>query len=76
MKIIDLEAEEGGEDIDAEGMEPISKLPDYIPPCKGKVKIIKDRDADKFLIHMPLLPKSITFEGLCLVQVPHLKVED
>lgn len=36
-KVVDLEAEEGTEDINAEGMQPISKLSDYISLCKGKV---------------------------------------
>jgi len=57
-KVIDLEAEEGVQDIDANSMEPISKLLDYIPPCKGKVKITKDLDATKFLINTPLLPEN------------------
>jgi len=72
-KVADLEAEEGMEDIDDEGMEPISKLLDYIPPHKGKVKVTKDLDAEKFLIHMPLLPESITFDGSHLAWIPHLK---
>jgi len=66
VKVVDLEAKEGAEDIDVEGVEPISKLLDYIPPCKGKVKITKDPDTKKFLIHTPLLLESITFEGLHL----------
>lgn len=43
-KVVDLEVEEGTEDIDAKGVEPISKLLYYIPPCKGKVKVTKDPD--------------------------------
>jgi len=75
-KVIDLEAEEGAKYIDAEGVEPISKLPDYILPHKGKVKFPKDTDAGKFLLNTPLLPEAITFEGLCLAWIPHLKMED
>lgn len=35
-KFIDLEAKEGTKDIDAKGIEPISKLTEYIPSRKGK----------------------------------------
>ncbi len=40
---MDLEAEEGVEDIKTKGVDPISKLSDYIPLRKGKVKVPKDR---------------------------------
>lgn len=73
---MDLEAKEGTEDIDAKDMEPICKFLDYIPLCKGKEKVTKDPDAERFLIHKPLLPESITFEGPRLVRVSHLKMED
>ena len=75
-KVADLEAKEGAEDIDAEGVEPISKLSKYIPLRKRKVKVTKDPDTEKFDIHTPLLPKNITFEGLHLARVPLLKMED
>lgn len=74
-KVIDFEAEKGADDIDAKGVDPISKLTDYIPPCKGKMKVTNDPNVEKFLIHMPLLPESITFEGMYLAQIPHLKIE-
>jgi len=62
-KVVDLEAEEGPEDIDAQGVEPISKLSEYVPSPKGKVKITKDPKTEKFIIHTPLLWK-----------ISHLKV--
>jgi len=31
----------GANDIDTEGSDPISKLPEYIPPCQGKEKVPK-----------------------------------
>lgn len=74
--MVDLEVEKDVDDIDTKGMDPISKLLDYTPPRKGKVNITKDPNIEKFLIHTPLLPKSITFEGLRLARVPHLKMED
>lgn len=54
---MDLEVEEaqGTKDIDVEGVEPITKLPNYIPPQKGKEKVTKDPDAEKFTISTPLL---------------------
>ena len=75
-KVVDLEAEEGAEDIDIDGVDPISRLLEYIPPCKGKVKVPKVPDAGKFLLNTPLLVEGITFEVPCLVQIPHLKMED
>jgi len=71
-----LEAEEGTEDIDAEGIEPITKFLEYIPPRKGKMKVSNDPDSEQFIIHTPLLPEKITFEGMCLAHVPLLKMED
>lgn len=58
-KVVDLEVEEGQgtEDIDAEGVDPIMKLPDYIPLLKGKEKVTKDPDSKTFSISTPLLPK-------------------
>lgn len=50
-------------------------LLDYIPLCKGKVKVPKDLDPRKFLLNTPLLPDNITFEGPRLARIPHLKLE-
>lgn len=74
--MVDLEAKEGVEDIDTVGVEPISKLPNYIPPCKGKVKVPEEPGVGKFLLNMPLLLEGINFEGPCLARIPHLKLED
>jgi len=71
-KVVDLETEEGMKDIYTEGVDPMSEFLDYIPPCKGKVKITKGLDVEKLLIHTPLLSESITFEGLNLSWIPHL----
>lgn len=75
-KVVVLEAAEGAEDIDAEGVDPISELPEYIPSRKGKVKVTKDSNVEKFVIYMPLLLENITFEGPRLAWVPLLKMED
>lgn len=68
--------DEGKKDIDIEGVDPISKILEYIPPRWGKVKVSKDPDEGKFLLNTPLLPDQITFEGPCLACVPHLRLED
>jgi len=61
-KVVDLESDEGmqetrmdAKDIDVEGVDPISKLPQYIPPCEGEVKVPKDPDEGKFLLNTLLL---------------------
>lgn len=73
-KVVDLEAEEGMEYIDTEGVDLISKLSDYIPPRKGKVKVPKDPVVGQFLLNTPLLPKSVTFERLVLGADPAFEV--
>lgn len=76
---IHMDAEEidmGAEDIDVEGSNPISKLPEYIPPRRGKLKVPKDIDESKDTLHTPLLQDKIIFEGPHLGHVPHLKLED
>lgn len=73
-KAVNLEAKEGMEDIVADGVEHISKLLEYIPPCKGKVKFHKDSDAGKFLLNPSLLSEGITFEGPRLARIPYLKL--
>lgn len=41
-KVVDLAAKEGTKDIDIMVVDPIYKLPKYIPPHKGKVKASND----------------------------------
>lgn len=64
------------EDVELEGSNPISKLPEYIFPCRGKTKVSKDIDESKVTLHTPLLLEQIVFEGPCLGHVPLLKLED
>jgi len=66
----------GVEDIDVERSDPISKLLEYIPSCRGNAKFPKDIYESKVTLHTPLLPGNITFRGLCLMRVPHLKLDD
>ena len=61
----DIDMEEV-EDIDVQGSHPISKLPEYIPPCRGKENVLKYIDESKVTLHTPLLPDQIVFEEPCL----------
>ena len=54
------------EEVEVEGADPITKLPEYVPQCKGKTKVPKDIDESKVTLHTPLLPDEIVFEGPCL----------
>lgn len=66
----------GVEDIDVEGSEPISKFPEYILPCRGKTKFLKDINESKVTLHTPLFPDKMIFEGPHLWCITHLKLED
>ena len=44
----------GVDDVDVDGSDPISKLPEYIPPCKGKTKVPKEIYESKVTLHTPL----------------------
>ena len=51
------------EEVEVQGVDPITQLPEYIPPCKGKTKVPKDIDKGKVPLQTPLLPDEIVFEG-------------
>lgn len=79
IKDISMDDEDLGvdvEDIEVEGSDPITKLPEYVPLRKGKTKVPKDIDESKAALHIPLLPDEIIFEGPRLGWVPLLKLED
>lgn len=63
------------EDVELEGSNPITKFPEYIPPCKGKTKVWKDIDERKVTLHIPLLLDEIVSEGPRLGRVSLLKLE-
>lgn len=73
-----MEAKEGHgtEDIDVEVLEPITKFSNHIPPYKGKAKVTKGPNFDKFVISTPLLPEQVPFEGLRLAWISLLKMDD
>jgi len=64
------------EDVKVERSDPISKLPKYIPPCRGKMNVLKDIDESKVTLHTPLLLEKIVFEGSHLGHVLLLKLEE
>lgn len=76
-RVVDVEVEEfqGIVDTDAKGVEPLTRLPIYIPQWKGKVKVMKDWDTEKFTVSMPLLPEQVPFEGTRLARILLLKMK-
>lgn len=76
--MVDLEGEkyQGIEEFDIEEINPISQLPVYIPPLKGKTKVTKDPDSENFMVSTPLFPEQVEFEGPPLSCIPILKMED
>lgn len=58
------------------GADPITRLPEYVPSCKGKVKVPKDIDERKTPFQTPLVPHKIIFEGPRLARVSLLKLND
>lgn len=83
-KMIDLEPEEEFEEIpmddkdilvetkaiEIEGSHQISKMLEYIPPCRGKTKVPKDINESIVTLHRPLLSDQIVFERPCLGCTP------
>lgn len=76
--MVNLEEEEYQdiEELDAEEAKLISRLPEYIPPQKGRTKVTKDPDSRKFIVSTPLFLEHVEFEGTTLVHIPVLKMED
>jgi len=77
-RVVELETEEfqGIEDIDAEGVKPMIRLPKYIPSQNGKAQVMKDSDTKNFTVSTPMLPKQVPFEVPRLARIPLLKMED
>jgi len=90
-KTVNIEIDDEEEDLQAfleeiepdEGVEEyilrmcaVTKLPKYVPPRKGKVKLPKDVDTVKSALKTPLLLNEILFEGSVLGHVPTMKFED
>lgn len=79
MEPKDLDVEELGcvfEDINVEDIDPISRLPAYMPPQKSTSKVTKGPNAVKYNVFTLLLPEDIPIEGELLAWIPSLKMED
>lgn len=72
--LVDEEDVEMG--VETQGADPITRLLEYVPPLKGKAKVLKDIDERKSSLQTPLLPDDIVFEGPHLGRVPILKFGD
>lgn len=78
-KDIQMDDEDVGvdlEEVEAQGVDPITQLPEYVPPQKGKAKVSKDINESNTPLQTPLLSDEKFFEGPRLVQVPLLKLYD
>lgn len=79
IKDILMDDEEAGidvEEVEVQGANPITRLPKYVPPHKGKTKVPKYINKSKVPLQTPLLLDEIVLEGACLGWVPLLKLED
>lgn len=66
MELQELDVEElvgGLENISAEEVELVSRLPPYIPPQNPTSKVTKDPDAIKYKGFSLLLPEDVPIEG-------------
>ena len=64
------------EEFEAQGADPITQFPEYVPPREIKTKVSKYIDESKVPFQTPLLPNEIFFEGPQLGWVPLLKLEN
>ena len=74
--LIIKEDEDEGMEGETKPAHPLTKLPAYIPPQKGKTKMPKYLDKSKSSLETLLLPDNIIFEGTNLGQFSSLKFED
>ena len=49
------------EEVKAQGVDPITWLLEYVPPCKPKPKVSKDIDESKTPLQTPLMLDDIVF---------------
>lgn len=90
-KIVNVESDDEEEDPPTfvEEMEPeeeadediqivcaTTKLPKYVPPWKGRVKVPKDLDTISNTFNTPSLPEGVLFEGMDVGGIPSMKFED
>ena len=63
-------------EVETQGADPITRLPEYVPPREGRAKVSKDIDESKISLQTSLLQDDIVFEGPHLGWVPLLKLDD
>ena len=61
-----VEEEDVEMEVETQGADLITRLPEYVPSCKGKAKVPKEIDESKSSLQTSLLPDDIFIEG------PHL----
>jgi len=71
----EIEPEEEMEE-DIQPVRAPAKWPKYVPPWKGRVKVLKDLDVVKRTLITPSLPKGVLFEGTVTGRIPIMKFED
>ena len=76
FKEILVEEEDVEIEVETQGMDPLTKLPAYVPPQKGKEKVPKDLYERKSSLQTSLVLNDIIFYGTHLGQVPVLKFDD
>ena len=64
------------EEVETQGVDPITRLLEYVPLCEPKTKVSRDINESKTPLQTPLLLAKIVFDRLCLARVPLLKLED
>lgn len=70
-----VEKEDEGMEEDIPPTHSATKLPTYVPPLRGKTKVLKDLDKTKSSLHTLLLPNGIVFEDKHLGHMPTMKFE-
>ena len=50
------------EEVEAQGVDPITWFSEYVPLCKPNSKVPKDIDESKTPLQTPLLPDQIIFD--------------
>ena len=76
LEEISIEEEDEEMEEETQGADPLTRLPAYVPPWKGKARVPKDLDERNISLQTSLLPNEIIFDGPHLGRVPALKFED
>lgn len=58
-----MDEEDKEMEVKTQGVDPITKIPEYVPTCKGKAKVPKDINERNISLQTPLLPDDIVLRG-------------